>query len=403
MSTKLGKLSEIKPTRRNSNKHTSKGMKALENSMAQDGYVAPMTATADGEIIDGDARLHVAFDKFGDDALIIHHDGTKPIVMVRDDIPNADDPMARRIHYRANLTAWQNLELDPAVTIEDIKLGFDFEAIDITLPDLEKLLGTSLEADKAAGDTEAQIDKAEELRQKWGVEPGQLWALGDHRLICGDCTDPAVVARVMGGELSRLTLTDPPYDFDTKGGGILGASQKMADIRNLGIDKFNPSTLEQTSKTCVYFCNKSLIPDYIGLAKNWKVSWDLAISHKPWHVANWGGHLSSDLEYIMILGKQSPIPGQSPDVYSKLFSANKDSNDSEVGWAKPVALVEKFLKLYTAQGDIVYEPFSGSGTTIIACENLSRRCRAIEIDAGYVAVALERWATHTGQTPELIE
>jgi DNA modification methylase len=104
----------------------------------------------------------------------------------------------------------------------------------------------------------------------------------------------------------------------------------------------------------------------------------------------------------MILGKQSPISGQHPDVYSKLFSAMKTAEDSEVGWAKPVSRVEKFIKLYTGNRELIYDPFSGSGTTIIACQNLSRRCRAIEIDPGYVAVALERWANHTGQTPELI-
>jgi len=138
---KNGKLSQdVKPTARNSNKHTAAGMKALGNSMSQDGYVAPMTAAADGEILDGDARLETSFEKFGDDALIIHHDGTKPIVMVRDDIPDAQHPTARRIHYRANLTAWQNLDLDPEIVMADIEAGFDFEEIDISLPDLGDLL-----------------------------------------------------------------------------------------------------------------------------------------------------------------------------------------------------------------------------------------------------------------------
>jgi hypothetical protein len=65
--------------------------------------------------------------------------------------------------------------------------------------------------DKSDVDAEPQVDRAEELRVKWGVESGQLWQLGDHRIVCGDCTDAAIVARVMGGERANVTFTDPPY------------------------------------------------------------------------------------------------------------------------------------------------------------------------------------------------
>ena len=142
------KLSDFKPTANNSNKHTAKGMKALDNSMGEGGYTAPMTAAADGEIIDGDARLETAGNRFGDEALVIEHDGSKPVVMIRTDIENASSPAARRIHYRANLTAWQNLELDDGQVMADMEGGFDFEAIDISLGDLGKLLDTEVDIEK---------------------------------------------------------------------------------------------------------------------------------------------------------------------------------------------------------------------------------------------------------------
>ena len=69
----------------------------------------------------------------------------------------------------------------------------------------------------------------------------------------------------------------------------------------------------------------------------------------------------------------------------------------------PLELPERLIELLADANDIIYEPFSGSGTTIIACENLGRRCRAVEIAPQYVAVALERWATHTGRTPTLLQ
>ena len=76
---------------------------------------------------------------------------------------------------------------------------------------IKKELDIDLWAGEAPEDVEPQIDKAEELREKWGVELGQLWKLGEHRLICGDCTDKAVVDRVMGGEKAELLFTSPPY------------------------------------------------------------------------------------------------------------------------------------------------------------------------------------------------
>lgn len=113
---------------------------ALDKSMSEDGYVAPITVAADGEVLDGDARLERAFEKFGDKALIVRHDGKTPVVMVREDIPNANDAMARRIHYRANMVHWLDFELDPAVVMADMESGFDFEAIGVSLEELGEML-----------------------------------------------------------------------------------------------------------------------------------------------------------------------------------------------------------------------------------------------------------------------
>jgi hypothetical protein len=134
------KLSDFKPTKRNSNRHTAPGMDAIRKSMNQVGYVAPITTTADGEVIDGDARLETAAQVFPDDALVIEHDGTKPVVMVRTDIPNAEHPTAKQIHYAANLTAAINLDLDPQIVIEDLEAGLDLSDVGISDLDLAGLM-----------------------------------------------------------------------------------------------------------------------------------------------------------------------------------------------------------------------------------------------------------------------
>lgn len=281
-------------------------------------------------------------------------------------------------------------------------LVVDNERMSRMLERAKKLAGVNGNSENAGADTEPQIDKAEELRQKWGVESGQLWAMGEHRLICGDCTAPAVVDRVMGGEVVRLEFSDPPYDFETKGGGILSNASHMDAIEKAGISDFNPLTLKLIAKTSVFCCNRPLIKKYIQFADNKGLNWDVGFYKKPNPIPNYSGHLMTDIEYLMILGDQHPNSGLAIEYYSKAYYGNLEEKAEVFPWSKPVGLVEKFVKLYGNKDDVVVDRFLGSGTTIIACQNLNRRCRAIEIDPGYCAVTLERWHQHTSQTPELL-
>lgn len=123
------RLDKFRPQRRNSNKHTQRGGGMLEASMRQYGYVAPMTAAADGEIIDGSARIETSATVFGDDVLVVHHDGTKPVIMVRDDIASADTPEARAISVAANRIAQVNLEYDAEVILGDLQAGVDLSGL----------------------------------------------------------------------------------------------------------------------------------------------------------------------------------------------------------------------------------------------------------------------------------
>jgi len=121
-----GSIESFRPQRRNLNKHSQRGMGALEASMRKHGYVAPMTAAASGEIIDGSARLETVANVFDDDVLIVHHDGTRPVVMVRDDIPDATTNEARAISALANRVAEINLTWDAEELLADLQSGVDF-------------------------------------------------------------------------------------------------------------------------------------------------------------------------------------------------------------------------------------------------------------------------------------
>lgn len=122
---KKGKLSQFKPATSNSNRHTARGMEALGNAMSEVGYVVPVTVAADGEALDGSARLEKAFEKFGDEALIIKHDGTRPVVMVREDIPNAQTPLAKKLAISANRIGQLDLDWDTEQILADMRDGLD--------------------------------------------------------------------------------------------------------------------------------------------------------------------------------------------------------------------------------------------------------------------------------------
>lgn len=273
----------------------------------------------------------------------------------------------------------------------------------------------------AGADTEPQIDRAEELREKWGVQPGDLWQLGEHRLICGDCTDAAVVARVMGGERADMVFTSPPYNRGTTTGGGFndgGLSQQLTNgyvgySDDRSVDDYRAwqgallsSWWEMlTDEGAIFYNHRPRVQDGIyetpllwnpGLPLRQIVIWHsgAGINFAPTHyrVAH---------EWIMVFAKPGfRLVSKGASGVGDVWSVGVSEIDGHPA-PFPVELVA--IALRTTSCAIVYEPFSGSGTTLIACENLGRRCRAVEIAPGYVAVALERWATHTGKTPVRVE
>ncbi len=135
-----GKLSDFRPQVENANAHTERGLKSLEDAYNEVGYVAPMTAASDGEILDGSARLEQSFDQFDDEALVVRHDGSKPIIMVREDIKDATGPKAKKISYGANRIGEIDLAWDPGQVLSDIEAGVDLTGFFLDY-ELDVLLG----------------------------------------------------------------------------------------------------------------------------------------------------------------------------------------------------------------------------------------------------------------------
>lgn len=260
-------------------------------------------------------------------------------------------------------------------------------------------------------DAEPQIDRAEELRAKWGVEFGQLWQLGEHRLICGDCTDAPTVARVLNGDAPRLMVTDPPYGVNYDANwrneaaekGLLSFARRRTgvvqnDDRVDWLDAYNlfPGDVAYTWSPGYHVILTGMALQHAGFQIRNQIIWV-----KP-HFPISRGHYTYQHEpcwYGVRKGRQAHWIGDknASTTWKIALDKNIDGGHST---QKPLACMATPISNH--RGD-VYEPFLGSGTTLIACENLKRRCYALEIHPPYVAVALERWSTTTGRMPIKID
>ena len=252
-------------------------------------------------------------------------------------------------------------------------------------------------------DVEPEMDRAEALRQQYGAEVGQLWACGVHRVICGDCTEKAVVERLMHGKHASAVLTDPPYGQNQP--GIPG------DAPENHVALLHGCLLAMPCRdgVLVSFCSPRTFPTWLDASRQagWtfeRLLWLYKAAQEtfPWR----GWLLKSEAILVSSRGVASwqDVHPYTHDCYYK--SEVSGELDASLGWhgsVKPFDVVSDILCRISRQGQTVYDPFLGSGTTLIAAHQLQRRCYGIEIDPGYVAVTLHRYATLTGETPVLVE
>jgi len=258
-------------------------------------------------------------------------------------------------------------------------------------------------------DAEAQVDRAEELRVEWGTELGQLWLLGDHRLVCGDATDPAVVEKLLDGALPLLMVTDPPYgvEYDPNWRNEAAAAGKLAYAARRVGKVHNDDRIDWSEAY-------ALFPG--DVAYTWSPGGDhviqtgQALLNAGYQIRNqiiWSkphfpisrGHYTYQHEpcwYGVKKGRTAHWIGDAnaSTVWEVALDKNVQGGHST---QKPLECMARPVRNH--EGD-VYDPFLGSGTTVMAAENLGRRAFCLEIDPGYVAVALQRYLDATGKRPE---
>ena len=359
-------LTSIKPQRRNANRHTPRGMGALEGSIQRDGWIGAITVAADGETFDGSARLEVGTTAGFEDAIIVESDGSRPIVVKRTDIPSADDARAVRLGLAANRVASLNLEWEPDVLAE-LAAEMDLSAL-FSKDELAELAQPALPMAGAGGDEFDATPEDGPTR----AQLGDLWVIGGkHRLLVGDCTDAANVAQLMGGERAALGFADPPY----------GAKVDEWDKEFVWDNDY----LADMCDVVVVTPGISSIQEFMSITKmpyQWSISaWiSNGFARGAIGFGNW--------MYGAVFSHGS-IYRQAQDFLKIDLVVGQADGEYHRG-QKPPKFMQWVIELFTKSGEIMLDTFGGSGTSWIAAHRTGRRCYGMEISPRYADVILRR-------------
>lgn len=391
-------VEDLTPYIRNARTHPPEQVAQIAASMRRFGFTMPMLVAEDGTIIAGHGRL-----------LAAQQLGIAEVpVMVAKGWSDED----RRVYCLADNRIAETSEWDPETLalewreLKDLGAADDLSMIGFSEDEIADLVPGIL-GEAGAGLTDP--DDVPEPPVTPISRPGDIWALGDHRLACGSSTDADLVRNVLGGVTPHLMVTDPPYgvEYDPEWrtrAGVGGSGTAKGKVLN--DDKADwREAWALFPGDVAYVWHAGLFAGVVGeslQASGFKlrsqIVWDkgqLVLSrgdyhwqHEPcWYAVRDGkkGHWAGDRKQVTVWQIEKPR-----------------KSETGHGTQKPVECMKRPIENNSKPGDAVYEPFSGSGTTIIAAEVTGRRCHAVELNPAYVDVAVRRWQEFTGREAVLV-
>jgi DNA modification methylase len=268
----------------------------------------------------------------------------------------------------------------------------------------------------------AQLDKAAELQAKWGTTAGQAWEIGPHRLACGDCREKAVVGRLWrdGGAKLRMVWTDPPYGVNlasknarlnrTDRGGrvqrpIVGDDMEPEEVGARFCDALLATEGRTEAGVGLYSTVPSgrMLPVFIDYLRRAGWTYKACLVWVKNQFVIGAGDYHWQHESILYAWKEDGAHYFTDDrTQTSIFEVDKPHVSDLHPTTKPVELVARMIANSSRAGEIIYDPFLGSGSTLVAAHQLGRVAYGVEISPEYVAVALERLST-LGLEPKLID
>ena len=338
-----------------------------------------------GHLIDGHARKAAA---------IAAGDLAVPVVIGSWTI-EAEKKILLTLDPIAGMASIDTVQLN--TLIDEVDLGDAFkdmiDGLADSIKDAEQAAAASVEV------TEDEVPDAATVAPR--CKPGDLWQLGEQRLLCGDSTKAADVGRLMNGEKAALVFADPPYGYSYQSNQRTKSAKFDVLINDDTIlDGFIP-LLGLASDGWALVCTSwKVLGQWMEVCEPLGELTNLIVWDKGGGgMGDLEGTLATDHELILAYGRGGKIQGKR---IGSVWSVGKDAAGSyQHATQKPVGLAAMAMDCFTVSTDAVYDPFLGSGTTLIAAEQLHRRCYGIEISPKYCDIILARWEKLTGKTAEL--
>lgn len=379
-------ITKLTPDPENARQHDETNLKAIEGSLREFGQRKPIVISQTNVIVAGNGTVEAAKRLGWTDIQAVRVPADWDANRIKA-FALADNRTAELAEWSPQVLAEQLLEIEQA--------GFDIEAFGFEK--VEPLEDRSKEEDDVL---------PEEVETR--VKLGQLWQLGNHKMLCGDSGDWGTVQKILDKPVT-LVLTDPPYRYKSMGrGGVFDEGYKELKKDLEGLVNFDPTNflsilpkLFDKTMNAYIFCNTDLVPDYLNWAKSNRYNFNILTWHKKSFIpANYNHHFP-DTEYLIYISKSAKFNSGLDVNYGKFFVLDNEKSDDHPT-IKPLEILRNEILISSDKRDIVVDLFAGSGSTLIACEQTGRSARVIELDPKYCDVIIQRWENLTGKKAELV-
>lgn len=359
----------------------------IKNSIVKFGFVSPLVINKDMTVIGGHQRLKVLKDL-----------GITEVECIVVDLDKTNEK-ALNIALNKIQGDWDEDKLE--ALLQELKLeefdmnltGFDFDEVDEILNDINGTKEDNFDVDSAYEEIEEPITK-----------PGDIWILGNHRLMCGDSTHKDDIMRLMNNQDADMLLTDPPYNVDYVGKTAEALKIKNDNMADNQFYEFLKKVFEN-----MYIVTKEGASIYVFHADTEGINFRKAFKDVGFKLAEcliWK-------KDCFVMGRQDYQWQHEPVLYgwkegkahyfindrtqSTILEFDRPKQSTLHPTMKPIDLIAKLIKNSSKENDIILDLFGGSGSTAIAAEQLNRKCYTMELDPKYCDVIVKRWETMTNR------
>jgi DNA modification methylase len=388
-------LDRLLPYAANARTHPDEQVAQIAGSIAEFGFNVPCLVDERGVLVAGHGRL-----------LAAQRLGLSQVPVIR--LDHLTDAQARAYRIADNQIALNSGWDDALLSAEVARLkedGVDLELLGFPEDELDRLLA-GLDGEKGGNEDEDVVPEPPETPIS---RSGDLWILGRHRLLCGDATCAADVARLLGDVLPHLMVTDPPYgvDYDPSWRNDAGVSATTRTGKVSNDDRADwREAWALFSGDVAYVWHAGVHARTVAEsldASGFPIRSQIIWSKSRFVLGRGDYHWQHEpCFYAVRKGATGHWQGARDQSTVWMIGGGGDEDAATVhGTQKPVECMRRPMVNNSERGDAVYEPFAGSGTTIIAAESIERRCFAMEIDPRYCDVIIERWQSFTGSKAQL--